>query len=300
MRFSFWIAAAALGVAVTCSAGAAQAQVALGVPAPGSAQATAQAPSAQPPWTFEAAPYFWLTNVNANLNLPIPGGGSVNQDVYVGIGQLLPKLRFGLMGAAEARYGDFLGFTDLFYVNLGMNDSASRLRTISGPGGQVSIPVGAQLAIGTGLGTTIWTVGGGYAFAKGAWGEADGIAGVRMLNLNSSTSYTLNAGIVAPGGVVGLTRTGTLSLGATYWDGIVGVKGRFNIGQSNFYLPYYFDIGTGGAPLTWQAFAGVGYRTPWADVSLGWRYLDYQKTSSTNGIQNLAFSGLIAGASFRF
>jgi len=300
MRFSAWMAAGAMLVAASLSVGAAQAQVALGVPAPGTAQATAQAPSAQTPWSFEAAPYFWLTNVNANLNFGLPGGGAVNQDVYVGIGQLLPKLRFGFMGAAEGKYGDFLAFTDFFYVNIGTNDTASRLRSITGPGGVVTIPVGAQVAIGTGMGTTIWTLGGGYAFAKGAWGEADGIAGLRMLNIDSSTSYTLTAGIAGPGGIVGLSRTGTLSLGATYWDGIVGVKGRFNIGQSNFYLPYYLDIGTGGAPLTWQAFAGVGYRTPWADVSLGWRYLDYQKTSSTNGIQNLAFSGLIAGAAFHF
>jgi len=300
MRISAWMAAGALVAAASCSAGAAQAQVALGVPAPGTAQATAQAPSAQPAWSFEASPYFWLTNVNTKLNVPLPGGGTVNQDIYVGIGQLLPKLRFGFMGAAEAHYGDFLGFTDLFYVNIGMNDSASKLRSITGPGGVVTIPVGAQVSIGTGLGTTIWTLGGGYAFAKGAWGEADGIAGVRMLNVDTSTNYTLTAGIVGPGGIVGLTRTGALSLGATYWDGIVGVKGRFNIGQSNFYVPYYFDIGTGGAPLTWQAFGGVGYRTPWADVSLGWRYLDYQKSGSANGVTNLAFSGLIAGATFHF
>ncbi len=32
-----------------------------------------------------------------------------------------------------------------------------------------------------------------------------------------------------------------------------------NLNQ-NWYLPFHFDVGTGDTNLTWQAFAGVGYK----------------------------------------
>jgi len=40
--------------------------------------------------------------------------------------------------------------------------------------------------------------------------------------------------------------------------------------------PFHFDIGSGAAVWSWRAFAGVGYRTGWADFSFGYRHLSFQ------------------------
>ena len=45
------------------------------------------------------------------------------------------------------------------------------------------------------------------------------------------------------------------------WDGIVGAKGAFALGDKHkWVVPYYVDIGTGDSDVTWQAELGVGYR----------------------------------------
>ena len=35
------------------------------------------------------------------------------------------------------------------------------------------------------------------------------------------------------------------------WDGIVGLRGNVKL-DKYWYLPYYFDVGTGASDLTWQ------------------------------------------------
>ncbi len=104
---------------------------------------------------------------------------------------------------------------------------------------------------------------------------------------------------MAPDHTIALARTGTLSMTASFWDVIGGVRGRFEIPNSKFFVPYYFDVGTGEAPLTWQAYAGLGYHASWADLSLGYRYLDFQNNGSAR-VQNLQMGGPILAASFRF
>jgi hypothetical protein len=52
------------------------------------------------------------------------------------------------------------------------------------------------------------------------------------------------------------------------WDGIIGVKGRFLLGGSNWSIPYYLDVGTGSSSLTWQGMLGVAYTYKWIGVSL--------------------------------
>jgi hypothetical protein len=203
------------------------------------------------------------------------------------------------MFSAQASHQDFSAFTDFYYVNLGVNGTANKLSSVTGPFGHVTVPVGLQLQTGTGMGLTAWTLGGGYRFAHGDWGEIEGIAGARLLDVTSSTHYTLSADVTGPLGGLALEHNGSLSAGGSFWDGIIGVKGRFNLANSGFFVPYYLDIGTGALPLTWQAYAGVGYSWKWFDVSAGWRVLDYQK-SGTSSVENVSLNGLIAAANFRF
>jgi hypothetical protein len=298
---------------MVCAAYAAipvQAQVAQTPPQSGSSSATDStspgAPSAVPffvsnsqlvpGWSFSLAPYGWLASVNARISARIPGGDVVTTDVHVPFEDLLRDLRFGVLLAGEARYDRFSILTDVMYLNLGLGLSAARLTSVTGPGERINIPVGLQASASAGIGTTVWTLAGGYTLAAGEWGNIDAIAGARLLAVDFSTSYSLS--LTAPI-IPGLSKSGSFGVNVADWDAIVGARGRFDIPNSNFFVPFYFDVGTGDLPLTWQAFTGLGYHTSWADYSLGYRYLDFQ-TSGSSPVKNLSMGGPMIAATFHF
>jgi hypothetical protein len=295
MRFPTLVVAATVALYAECAA-----SHAADLPTP-------QAPAAPyflgtsptPGWSFSVTPYGWLAGVTSKINTPIPGGGTATTDISVPFSDLLHDLRFFTMLAAEARYDRFSLLTDILYVNVGLNAGAARLTSISPGSGRIDIPVDLEASASTGVGVTVWTLAGGYTLAAGPWGHVDAIAGTRLLNVDVISNYNLNAAIVLPGRVIPFARSGTLSTNAGYWDAIAGATGQFNIPNSNFFVPYYLDVGTGELPLTWEAYAGVGYHAKWADLSLGYRYLDFQNNNSAR-VQNLTLGGPILAASFRF
>jgi hypothetical protein len=245
-----------------------------------------------PGWSFSLAPYGWAGSVDAKINSRTLGGDTVTTDVHVPFDKLLEHLRFFTMVAGEARYDRFSILTDFMYMNLGVGVGGARIRTVTGPGGG-SIPVGLEANASTGLATTIWTLAGGYTLAAGGWGHVDAIAGARLLAVDLSTSYNLQTAFG------GLTKSGSFSTDADKWDGIVGATGRFDIPNSNFFVPVYLDVGTGDLRLTWQAFTGLGYHTSWADYSLGYRYLDFENSAGSR-VQSLSIGGPMIAASFHF
>ncbi len=249
-----------------------------------------------PGWSLTVAPYGWLASVDAKIAAQTPSGSVVTTDVHVPFEDLLRNLRFGMMLAGEARYDQFSIVTDIMYMNLGMGLSAARLSSVTGPLGRISIPVGVQAGASTGLGTTVWTLAGGYTLAAGGWGNIDAIAGTRLLAADATTNYNLTAGW---GNTTVLARSGSLGVNVADWDGIVGTRGRFDIPNSNFYVPFYLDVGTGALPLTWQAFTGLAYHSSWGDYSLGYRYLAFE-TNGNGPVKNLSMGGPMVAASFRF
>jgi hypothetical protein len=95
-------------------------------------------------------------------------------------------------------------------------------------------------------------------------------------------------------------REGGAKVGATYWDAIVAVRGRFAFGRDNaWFTPYYLDIGTGDSDLTWQVAGGIGYAFKWGELAAVWRYLDYDLPSG-KAIGDINFSGPAVGAIFRW
>ena len=104
--------------------------------------------------------------------------------------------------------------------------------------------------------------------------QMDVLAGARMLNLGTDLKWNLPAISAMP---PLLDASGKSDVSDTLWDGIVGLRGRAEFGDDNkWFMPYYFDIGTGDSDLTWQAMAGVGYSFGWGDVLGVWRYMDYE------------------------
>ena len=249
-------------------------------------------PSGEPGWRFSVTPYGWLPTVDGSFRYGRPGGAggasSANTDVNVDPAKLLEALNFAAMIAAEARHGRFSLSTDFLYLDLG--NSASGVRSVDFA--QVGRnPVSSTLNAGTesSLRGSIWTLAGGYTLADGAWGHVDAQAGFRWFSLSTRTDVRLSADVVGPTQGQVFARSGRLSRSADLFDGIVGLRGRFEIG-GGFHLPYAFDIGTGSSVLTWQASGGVGYQSGWAGVTLGYRHLAYEQ-GSDKLVQDLSFSG---------
>jgi hypothetical protein len=253
-----------------------------------------------PSWSFAITPYIWLPAISANLRVSRPRGGAVDSNVGAGIGDYISDLNFALMLGGMARYGRFSVLTDLVYVNASLTSDVSRLSSVNLGPGPIDIRRGRQIASGTRMAETVWSLAGGYTLLEGRWGNLDAVGGLRMLNLGSTSNFQLTANIQGPNNAVALTRGGGLTIDANYVDAIGGVTGRINILNSKFYLPFYIDAGGGALPFTWQVYSGVAYKaTTWADISIGYRYLAFRNGRST-GVRNLSFAGAILAANVHF
>ena len=98
-----------------------------------------------------------------------------------------------------------------------------------------------------------------------------------------------------PGALAARSLTG----GATWADGIIGVRFQGRIKNSNWYETLQADVGGGGSNISLQGVAALAYRFGWGDIVGGWRYLraDYERD---NFKYDATLSGPFIGASFRF
>ena len=252
-------------------------------------------------WVFNVAPYLWLPRVNTTLdyNLPPELGGRLPTDVTTGPGSYLSHLNFAAMVAADARNGRFSLLTDFIYTNFSATDSHIRSVDFTG---LPSIPISRSLetSAGTTFKASIWTLAGGYSVLQGDWGNLDVIAGFRLLDMNARTNFSLALTLTGPRGN-GATFGGIGSVSGTrdIWNGIGGLRGRILLGNTKFFIPYYFDIGAGGSQLTWQISSGLGYQFRWAALSASYRYLSFVQ-GGNNVIRQITMGGPMLMASFSF
>lgn len=257
--------------------------------------ALAQEVDKAPRLQFELTPYIWMAAIDVRAESQLRTGTTVSTNLSIPVADYLTKLNFAGMVAGTARYERFSLHTDFIYLNA--NSDNTEVRSVRTP--LLQLPVTNTLNSSTRIQSTIWTLAGGYAVAEGEWGTVDVIGGVRLLALDQDVNFSLSRDITAPNGNVVLGRAGSMSASATIWNGVVGVRGRVRIADSDFYVPFQFDIGSGAAVWSWQAQVGIGYRTRWADLSAGYRYLSFQ--DSRNAVlQTLSMGGPILAATFRF
>jgi hypothetical protein len=83
------------------------------------------------------------------------------------------------------------------------------------------------------------------------------------------------------------------------WAGIVGAKGRAMLGESNWFVNDYVDVGGASSLFTWQGAAGSGYAFKWGEMLFDYRYLYYSQ-GGDKLIDNLSLGGFALGANFRF
>ena len=243
----------------------------------GSTQATADVQMADNEWEYRASVYFFAPSIK--------GSTAAGSDIDVGFDTLLDNLNMTFMGAFEVRKSKWSALADVLYLNVGANDGARV--PVTGPLGRTrGLKADASLKVRG------WILSflGGYNLRDDEKLFLDLIAGVRYLEMKNEFELGLQS-----------RRFGNateIAAGAVIWDGVAGVRGRAKL-DGNWYLPFHLDIGTGDSDLTWQAAGGVGYGFDWGDVSLTYRYMEWDFGSSSE-IEDISFSGPQLTAAFRF
>jgi len=237
-------------------------------------------------WVWRASLNGWLPSIHSSTQFDLPSGGNISAKTDPG--SYLSKLKFAFMGTVEARRGQWSFLADVAYVDFG--NLRSNVRSISGPGGIVTVPIDAGTT--SDLKGFVGTFEGGYAVMQTSGARADVVAGLRYANLKTKLDWQLS------GPTGGLATSGGVEATKDFVDGVVGVRGNASLG-GNWDVRYYLDGGAGTSRFTWQAFAGVGYRYSWGDVILGYRHLSYD-FHNDKPISDLKLSGPIVSVGFTF
>jgi hypothetical protein len=213
----------------------------------------------------------------------------VKMNVNISAVDILSHLNYALMAAGDARKGRWSIDTD--FIGLSLSGDNSNVRSVTGPGGIVEIPIDTGSRVG--LKSFVWTLAGAYtAFNEPGW-SMDVLAGFRDAQTKSSLDWHFS-------GPLGLVpQNGSFARTDVLLDAIIGMKGRVRISESGrWFIPYYGDVGTGGAALTWQLATGVGYAFDWGDLRLDYRALHYDTDGKV--LKDLSLYGPALAATFRF
>lgn len=213
-------------------------------------------------WKNEVTIYGWLPDISATTPL---GDSSIDAS------DIIDNLKMTFMGNYSGRNDKWSLFGDVIYMNLG--DSKSH--TFNDGVAYVNMDI-KSLIIHAGV---------GYNLIHTTEGILDVTAGVRYLDLevDVSTDVFINRNI---------------SKSNDFTDFFIGVRGYKNINE-NWYIPYEADVGTGDTEVSWQLFAGVGYRYDWGDVKLGYRYLEFDMDDDAV-VEDLTVNGPVIGVSIKF
>jgi hypothetical protein len=240
-------------------------------------------------WRFNAVIYGYFPDIGGKSTFPPRDGGS---SIDVDASKIINALKFTFMGTFEAEKGRWGFLTDILYMDLGGSKSATRDLTI----GHVTLPAGVTANASLDIKGTVWELAGKYRAVSDPGVTVDLLAGARMLDYKQTLNWEFSADL----GPNQPSRTGSSEIKKTFWDGIVGVKGRFAFGDNReWFVPYYADVGTGDSDVTWQIFGGVGYAFKWGDVVAGWRYLDYNFKSG-GVFEDANFNGPLVGVAFHW
>ena len=237
-------------------------------------------------WRFQASAYVYVPSISGETTFPGSGGPGIDPS------KILDNLNFMFMGSFGADKGKWGMFTDVVYIDIGDSESPSGSFTIGG-----SLPVDATATVHYGLDGWLWALAGSWRAASAPGYQLNLIGGARLLDIDQTINWQLSGNI---GSIPLDQRAGTRMTGVSNWDAIVGVKGRAMLGEKHrWFIPFYFDIGTGESSLTWQAMAGAGYAFGWGDVTAAWRHVDYDMKPGKR-IESIRFDGPGIAATFHW
>ena len=218
------------------------------------------------PWKNEVTIYAWLPSISANTPLP-------NSPNEIEASDILDNLKMVFMGGYSGRNDTWSIFADVIYMDVG--DSTD-----------ITLPTDGNVHLGLDMKALLMHGGIGYNLVNTGDAILDLTAGIRYLDLEVDFRKD------------GVIVDRTTEPSKDFTDFFIGVRGYKNINE-NWYIPYEADIGTGDSELSWQLFAGVGYRYDWGDVKLGYRYLEYDMEDDAL-VEDLSLSGAVLGVSIKF
>jgi len=218
------------------------------------------------PWKNEVTIYGWLPSISATTPLPDSSGESIDAE------DILDDLKMVFMGTYSGRNDTWSVFGDFIYFDMG--DSKNHTFA-NGDTAYVSYDMKTQLI----------QVGMGYSLINNSDGILDVTAGIRYLDIEVEVNTDL-------------FTNRNVSGSNDFTDFFIGVRGDKNINKK-WYIPYEADIGTGDSDLSWQLFAGIGYRYEWGDIKLGYRYLKYEMDDDSL-VKDLTVDGAVLGVSIKF
>lgn len=255
-------------------------------------------------WAFQLTPYLWLPTIDGALKYNIPPGSGGSPEISVGPTDWLKLLNAGLLLSGNATKGRFGLYGDLIFLSLESENDGRVLSvddTISVPGTRIPIPVSADFSLSTrsDLDALLISLAAGYQFASTERSSSVVFAGIRYLDVDVTSAWDLTAEITVPGTGVVLPAMGQVGTGATLVDGIVGLRGYKEMGDSKWIAQYYLDVGAGDSDLTWNAMAGVARQYDWGELVIAYRHLEYDQASDKL-LQDFSFSGPGIGGRFTF
>jgi hypothetical protein len=246
-------------------------------------------------WTFAVTPYLWLPNVNGTLKYSPPPGGNGAPQVEAGPNNYLENLHGLLLLSGEARNGRWSILSDLIYLDFEGERSSVKAVDFGGP----IISTNLNASTRSSLRGLQWMLAGGYTVVQTPKVMLDVLGGFRYFGIEAKSDWQLAATVSGPRSGETFPASGSISRRTDLVDGIVGVRGRFRLGESQWFVPYYLDVGAGSSRLTWQGLLGIAYAFKWGDAVLGYRRLYYDQADNKL-LQNFSFSGPTLGATFRF
>jgi opacity protein-like surface antigen len=220
-------------------------------------------------WEVSASPFYvWMLSFNGTLGA---GGNDAKIkitpiDLYVkNLGSFLDAVDGLYMGNGEIRNGDFGFAYDIIYADI------SSGQAVSGNILQVNVDVGFSFAFATMLGT--------YRALENEKMHVDGVAGLRVSNVNLSIGAELNGDPV-----------GDAKAEETWIDPVVGFKFGYNYSEKLTLKGWALIGGFGaGSDFMWDLYAGADYQlTPQFSAFLGFRGggTDYRKNDFVYDITN--------------
>ncbi|WP_109124349.1 hypothetical protein [Dyella sp. C11] len=242
-------------------------------------------------WHGSIQPYGWLPGISAQTRYQLPnGGGTVDSKTNKSI---FDYLSGAFMIDGTVRKGDWGFYGDFDWVKF--SNEKGRFASIGGE------RIGANANLDTN-----WNMKGGmvnfaglYTMAHGQQGYIDLVFGVRYLWLKGNLNWNFNA--TGNGGRLDIANSGHLNNQTHVTDGIVGIRGRWSpFAGSNWFFPYYADVGAGGSDNTYQLMVGVAYAFHWGDIALNYRDVEYKKNSGDDFLKSVELSGPALSLTWHF
>jgi hypothetical protein len=226
-------------------------------------------------WTFAGELYGWGPSIDAKT--------VTGDDVELSLSDIIDDLQLVVFAAFGARKDKWTFASDLIFLNIEQTSKNT-----------VKIPIGPGLAesVKNDVDLKAWVVTpvASYRVIDTDKGHLKLVGGLRYLNLDVKVKLKFDGPLK--------DRKKTLEDKGHVWDGIVGLKGEFDL-SDKWYVPYYADIGTGDSKVTWQGFGGFGYRFEKVEAVFGYRYLKW-RFDDNKALDNLVVKGPMAGVKFRF